>query len=59
MNKKLRGMKVSFDLCQVRTAQTPYYIENISTSIYSLEELCWYFYNNMYLIDETIVNEKL
>ena len=50
---------MSFDLCQVRTAQTPYYIENISTSIYSLEELCWYFYNNMYLIDETIVNEKL
>ena len=47
------------DLCTVRTAKTPYYIENISANIYSIEELCFYLYENVYLIDGTIVNEKL
>lgn len=46
-------------LCQTKRAETPYYIENISTNIYSLEELCYYFYHNLYLIDRTIVNEEL
>lgn len=50
---------MSFDLCQVRQAEKPYYIENISTSIYSIEELCYYLYENVYLIDQTIMNEKL
>ena len=50
---------MSFDLCQVKPAAKPYYIENISTSIYSIEELCYYLYQNVYLIDETIVNEGL
>ena len=46
-------------LCQVKRAELPYYIENISTNIYSIEELCFYFYNNIYLLDETIINEDL
>ena len=46
-------------LCQTKRAETPYYIENISTNIYSLEELCYYFYHNLYLIDRTIINEEL
>ncbi len=46
-------------LCQVKKAELPYYIENISTNIYSIEELCFYFYNNIYLLDETIINEEL
>ena len=46
-------------LCQVRLAKNPYYIESISTNIYSIEELCFYLQNNIYLIDQTIVNEKL
>ena len=50
---------MSFDLCQVKTASKPYFIENISTYIYSIEELCFYLYNNMYLIDQSIVNEDL
>lgn len=37
----------------------PYYIENVSTNIYSIEELCYYFYHNIYLLDETILNEHL
>lgn len=46
-------------LCQVKKAQRPYFIENISTNIYSIEELCFYLYHNLYLIDETIRNEEL
>ncbi len=50
---------MSYDLCLLKQAKQPYYIESIRTGIYSLEELCFYFYNNIYLIDESIVNEKL
>lgn len=46
-------------LCQVKRAKLPYYIENISTNIYSIEELCFYFYYNIYLLDSTILNEEL
>ena len=46
-------------LCQLKRAKMPYYIENISTNIYSIEELCYYFYHNIYLLDETILNEHL
>ena len=49
----------SYILCQVKRASMPYYIENISTNIYSIEELCYYFYHNIYLLDETILNEHL
>ncbi len=50
---------MAFDLCQVPQAVTPYFIENISTNIWSIEELCFYLYENIYLVDETICNEKL
>lgn len=50
---------MSFDLCQIKTAARPYYIESISTNIYSIEELCFYLYENICLIDHTIVNEAL
>lgn len=46
-------------LCQTKRAQLPYYIENISTNIYSMEELCFYMYHNIYLLDDTIINEGL
>lgn len=50
---------MSFDLCQMKMAAKPYYIESISTNIYSIEELCFYLYENICLIDHTIVNEAL
>ena len=50
---------MSFDLCQVKRAAKPYYIESISTNIYTIEELCFYLYENVYLIDGTIINEAL
>lgn len=46
-------------LCQNRRAKIPYYIENISTNIYSIEELCYYMHHNICLLDETILNEQL
>lgn len=50
---------MSYDLCLVKQAEKPYFIENIRTSICSLEELCFYLYNNICLIDESILNEAL
>ena len=50
---------MSFDLCRVKTAQKPFFIENIGTYIYSIEELCFYLKENVYLIDESIMNEAL
>lgn len=46
-------------LCQTQKAEIPYYIENISANIYSLEELCYYLYHNLYLVDHTVMNEGL
>lgn len=46
-------------LCQIKKAAKPYFIENISINIYSIEELCFYLCNNLYLIDRTIRNEEL
>lgn len=48
-----------YQLCQVRKAKHPYYIESISTNIYTMEELCFYLHQNIYLIDKTIMNEGL
>lgn len=44
-------------LCQTKKAEIPYYIENIKTNIYTIEELCYYLYHNIYLLDQTIFNE--
>lgn len=46
-------------LCQTKRAKLPYFIENISTNVYSIEELCYYLYHNLYLIDQSIMNEGL
>ena len=46
-------------LCQTKKAGKPYFVENISTNIYSLEELCYYLYHNLYLVDSSVMNEGL
>lgn len=46
-------------LCRTARARHPYYIESIDINIYSIEELCYYLSENVYLIDETIINQKL
>lgn len=46
-------------LCQIPRTSVPYYIESISTNIYSIEELCYFFHHNLYLIDRSILNPTL
>lgn len=46
-------------LCQGKLADNPYYIAESDTYIYSVEELCYYIYNNIYFIENDFVNEKL
>ena len=38
---------MGYDLCLQAQAKRPYFIENIRTEIYSLEELCFYLYHNV------------
>lgn len=46
-------------LCHKKHAVTPYEVTRIHRKIYTLEELCYYLCNNIYLIDYTIMNEQL
>lgn len=48
-----------FILCRSKYAKKPYYISNMAIHIYSLEELCYYIYNNIYLIGTDLVEEDL
>lgn len=49
----------SLILCHKQQAEHPYEITRIHCKIYSIEELCFYLCNNLYLIDYTIMNEQL
>ena len=46
-------------LCREKVATHGYEIARIHMRIYSLEELCYYLCNNLYLVDYTIMNEQL
>ena len=49
----------SLILCHKKKASQPYKITRIHRKIYTIEELCYYLCNNLYLIDYTIMNEKI
>ena len=49
----------SLILCHDRHAAHPYEITRIHSRIFTIEELCYYLCNNLYLIDYTIMNEQL
>ena len=49
----------SLILCHKKKAVQPYEIISIHRRIYTLEELCYYICNNIYLIDYTVMNEQL
>ncbi|MCI9442122.1 MAG: hypothetical protein HFH15_12995 [Ruminococcus sp.] len=49
----------SLVLCHDRHATHPYEITRIHCKIFTIEELCYYLCNNLYLIDYTIMNEQL
>lgn len=46
-------------LCRTKVAHNPFYIPNIDIHIYTMEELCYYIYNNIYLISIDLVDEEL
>lgn len=46
-------------LCGQMLAAFPYYIDNASLNVYSLEELSYYIENNLYLLDTDFMNEEL
>lgn len=46
-------------LCNEAIAAMPYFIEDVSLNLYSLEELSYYIMNNVYLIDRDFMNEEL
>lgn len=49
----------SLILCHKRRAKQPYEITRIHRRIYTIEELCYYLCNHLYLVDYTIMNEHL
>ena len=49
----------SLILCHKKKARCAYEIARIHRCIYTIEELCYYLCNHLYLIDYTIMNEKL
>ena len=49
----------SIILCHRTKAKHPYEITRIHRQIHSMEELCYYLCNYLYLVDYTIINEKL
>lgn len=49
----------SFILCHKKKAEQPYEITRIHRKIYTIEELCYYLCNHLYLVDYTIMNVHL
>ena len=50
---------MSFDLCTGKKAEHPFFIESIGIRIYTIEELCWFLHNNLYLIDRNVTSTEL
>lgn len=46
-------------LCIGKYAQTPFYVKFLDISLYSIEELCYYFLERVHLLDDSIVSEEL
>jgi tetratricopeptide (TPR) repeat protein len=46
-------------LCYPKKAAKPYYIKNMNLHLYTIEELCYYLYDNIYFIDSSVINDEL
>ena len=55
----LGAMMGNLILCHDKHATHPYEITRIHCRIFTMEELCYYLCNNLYLIDYTIMNEQI
>lgn len=49
----------SLILCHQKKAKQPYDVAQIQRKLYTIEELCYYLCNHLYLVDYTIMNEAL
>lgn len=49
----------SLILCHKKRAKQPYVITRVHIRVYTIEELCYYICNNLYLIDYTFMNRQL
>ena len=58
-NSVRRNQWGSLILCHSKRAKRPYEISRVHMRIYTIEELCYYLCNNLYLIDYTIMNRRL
>lgn len=55
-----RGIGMSgMILCRTREADIPYHIDGMDVDVYSLEELCYYIYNNIYVLELDMINAQL
>ncbi len=45
--------------CHAPIAALPYYIEELGINIYSMEELCYFIAGNVFLLDDSFMNEEL
>ncbi len=46
-------------ICREPSAKTPYYIESMGIRLYSMEELAFFLYENIYLVDRRMLGERL
>ena len=46
-------------LCLGAYATTPYFVTESCVHLFSIEELCFYLYNNVFLLDDAFVSDKL
>ena len=46
-------------LCKDEPVKTPYYIESMGIRLYSMEELAFFLYENVYLADRQMLGERL
>ena len=46
-------------ICAHEMAKTPYFVEAAGIHLYSIEELAYYLYENIYLVDDMMMEEKL
>lgn len=46
-------------LCKGKLSENPYYIVGLGMNIYSIEELCYYFVKDAYILDADIMDDKL
>lgn len=49
----------SLILCHKKRAKQPYEITRVHICVHTIEELCYYVCNNLYLIDHTFMNRQL